>query len=346
MSSLNWMSALGDQSISVSPAISSSGDKAEGWSTVASESTCGATPSASLTGIGSDGTQMSDNLASVSSLMMPSDPSPTFTVSMVTSSSTPSAVATGLVNSVNRPIASPISVSASPSPSLQYPLSPLQSMSRSQQQPQQQQQSTLYRHHQRHHTVSTPIAIGQAAPCNTRSTRLNSISHPAPIHPHHGKRSKFSHYTLRKSGAENGTLKDGPRSASIGFVNFNPTIVRPVWRPAVAARRRRDARRKLRRSEGSLVRQQRRRFLRRVGFKDVGEGGFAGYRAWFVNREAKHPVILDIFMATLKSFQIRPQFDQGSWIGTYEFTPHLHSSRPCLGESCSMCTNKEGRDLS
>ena len=77
ISSSNWMSALGDQSISASPAISSSGDKAEGWSTVASESTCGATPSASLTGIGSDGMRMSDNLASVSGLMMPSDPSPT-----------------------------------------------------------------------------------------------------------------------------------------------------------------------------------------------------------------------------------------------------------------------------
>lgn len=256
MSSANWMSALSDQSISASPAFSSSGDKADSWwCPGAGESTCDATPSAGLIGLGIEGMHMSDNLASASSLMMPCDPSPTFTAPMAAASSTQSAVAPSLVNGVNRPLASPISVSASPF-NLQYPLSPLQtissSMSQSQQQSQQQkqkQQPTFYRHHQRHHTVGTPIAIGQTNPYNTRSARLNSASPgPRPIRPHHHKRSKSSHHARRKSSAEKASSQDGPRSASIGFVNFTPddskkilTGVAPSGSSKTKARREKEA---------------------------------------------------------------------------------------------------------
>lgn len=256
MSSANWLSAFDDQSISASPAFSVPGDKADSWwsSSTTGESTCGATPSASLIGLGIEGMQMSGNVTSASSLMIPCDPSPAFTAPMVAATSTPGSVVPSLVNGINRPLASPISVSASSSPNLHYPLSPLQSMSQGQQQSQRQtqQQPTFYRRHQRHHTVGTPIAISQAGPCNTRSTRLNSAS-PAstairPAHTH--KRSKSSYQARRKSSAEKGnsSSQDNPRSASIGFVNFTPsdskkilTGVAPSGSSKTKARREKEA---------------------------------------------------------------------------------------------------------
>ena len=255
MPSVTWVSALDDQSISASPAFSPSGYKADSWWLgTTGESSCGATPSNDFSGLGIHGLHMNDDLATASSLMMSCDPSPSFTAAMVVTT-TP---APSLVSGVNRPLASPISASASPSANMPYPLSPLQTIHQSQQQPlqspqqppPQQQQPTFYRRHQRHNTVGTPIAIGQTEPYNTRSARLKSASpQPTPIRPHHHRRSKISHHSRRKSSAENKkSAHDGSRSASIGFVNYTPedrrkilTGVAPSGSSKTKARREKEA---------------------------------------------------------------------------------------------------------
>ena len=93
----------------------------------------------------------------------------------------------------------------------------------------------------------TPIAVGQAAPYNTRSGRLGSVSpQPTPVRPHHHKRPKASHHARRKSSGEHKTsAQDG---SAIGFVNYTPedsrkilTGVAPSGSSKTKARREKEA---------------------------------------------------------------------------------------------------------
>jgi len=249
MASANWVCAIGDQAITSSPAFGTHlCSKAEPFClSAAFYGRSQPSPSFESFGLGIQGLEISPD----SSLMMQSDPSPSFTGPMISAISTPSAAALSLAGEFSDALASPPSVSASSVGNVQYPMSPVSAMSQCQQpsprsqQLQRQQQSIFYRHHQRYHSVDTPNSTSTIGSNNDRSSCSN-IASSSRSHIH--RRSKSSHHPRRKASPEKCTSHDGTRSASINFQNFTPadsqkilTGVAPSGSSKTKARREKEA---------------------------------------------------------------------------------------------------------
>ena len=248
MASANWGCAIDDQAITSSPAFGTHMGKAEPhWLSAASYAAGQPSPSFGNFGLRIQGLETSSD----SSLMMQSEPSPCFTAPMVSAISTQSVAALSLAGEFSDALTSPPSVSASPVGNVQYPMSPVPVMSQCQQlsppsqQLERQQQPMFYRHHQRYHTVDTPISISTIGSNNSRSSCSNIAS---STRSHNHRRSKSSHHPRRKASSEKCISHDGPRSASINFQNFTPadsqkilTGVAPSGSSKTKARREKEA---------------------------------------------------------------------------------------------------------